>query len=170
MTAKLNLAFALAILLFFAWTLVEAQHFRAQARLFPVVIGVTGLLLTAVYLVAELVRVRRLGRLALEPAPASSLDTADDELAGEAVPAAVRRRRTYAILGWILGFTLAAWLLGFIVAVPLVTLAYLRFGARESWRLSAAYAVASGLLFYGLFDQVVHIPFEPGLLLSLLPA
>lgn len=164
MKANLNRAFAGAIALLFLWALFEAQGFRAQARLFPVVIGVVGLLLVVVYLAGSV----RQATPAAEPsadafgAPEALAEPAD------AVPPAVRRRRTAAILAWTVGFALATWLLGFPLAVPLATFAYLKVGARESWVTSVVFAAVTGAVFYGLFVEIVHLPFEDGVLVSLI--
>ena len=56
MTTNLSKAFSVALVLLFAWALFEAQGFRAQARLFPVAIGVAGLALALLHLVVELRR------------------------------------------------------------------------------------------------------------------
>ncbi len=165
MKANLNRAFAGAIALLFTWALFEAQGFRAQARLFPLVIGVTGLLLVVVYLVSGL----RQETSATEP-PAADAFGAPEGLAepAEALPPEVRQRRTAAILAWTVGFALATWLLGFPLAVPLATFAYLKMGARESWVTSVVFAAVTGAVFYGLFVEIVHLPFEDGVLVSLI--
>ena len=69
----------------------------------------------------------------------------------------------------VLAFALGTWLLGFPLAVPLMTLAYLKVGAGESTLVSLLFAAGSGIVFYGLFVEAVRIPFEPGLLVDLLP-
>jgi hypothetical protein len=35
--------------------------------------------------------------------------------------------------------------------------------------VSVIYAVVTGIVFYGLFVEIVRIPFEPGVLIVLLP-
>lgn len=179
MRSKLSVVFSAALVLFFAWTLYETHGFRAQARLFPVAIGVAGLLLALLHLGLEL---RQRAAPAVAEASASpamgdgaaaALARAEGDAAEEAldeeVPPAVRQRRTFAILGWVVAFALATWLLGFPLAVPLMTLAYLKVGAGESTLVSLLFAVGTGIVFYGLFVEAVRIPFEPGLLVDLLP-
>lgn len=179
--------FALALAALFAGTLVAAQNFRRQAQLFPIVIGVVGLSLAAAQVVQEVRRSRAPGddledRVDLpppHPSPGKEGESAVDMLAliadrepaeAEPVPPEVLRRRTAAILGWILAFTLAIWFLGFSLAVPVATFAYLKVGARESWRVSGLFTVLLGVLFYVVFIQVVRIPFDEGMLFTLLPA
>jgi hypothetical protein len=170
MKGNLNTAFSLALVLVFAWALFEAQGFRAQARLFPVAIGLAGLALALLHLGLQLRRTAApTGASDGAPGAAGRLAVADGEH-GELVSPEVRRRRTYAILGWVLAFALAIWLLGFPLAVPLMTLAYLKLGGGESARVSVVFAALTGVVFYGLFVEVVRLPFEPGVLTSLLPS
>jgi uncharacterized membrane protein len=158
MRGRLGLVFSLALVVVFALALISAQAFRAQVRLFPVVIGVAGLALALVQLAIELRRLR-------SAEPETAVATPESE-AG-APSAEVARRRTAAILGWILAFALGVWLIGFPLTVPLLTFAYLRLDARERWLPSALFAAASGVVFYGLFVYAARIPFDDGLLFTL---
>lgn len=164
MRNKLGLLFSLALVVLFAGALVGAQGFRAQARLFPIVIGVVGLAVAVLQLGQE---VRRQRAAAVS---AGRVDEAGPEAAveeTEEIPPQERRRRTVAILGWLMAFTVAIWLLGFPAAVPIAVGAYLRLGAGESWLASLVFALASGAVFYGLFVAAIRIPFEDGLLVTL---
>lgn len=164
MARNLGLAFSLSLVVLFAWTLFQAQNFRSQARLFPLIIGIVGLALALLQLGLEL----RRRDMSTAASPAGEARDGGGALPlgeqQEPMSPELRRRRTAIILGWILGFTLTVWLLGFPLAVPVATLAYVRFGAGESWPVSAVFAGACGVLFYGLFVYVVHIPFDEGIL------
>jgi hypothetical protein len=72
------------------------------------------------------------------------------------------RRRAGSIIGWTLGFFSAIWLLGFNVAVPVATFLYLKVGARERWPITACLTLLAWILFYGLFDFTLHLPFPKG--------
>ena len=165
MRNRFGLLFSLALVALFAGALVGAQGFRAQARLFPIVIAVAGLALALVQLGQEIRRQRspagnaeRVG----EAGPEEMQEQADQ------LPAEDQRRRTVAILGWLLAYVLAIWLLGFPLAVPILVGAYLKLGARESWLASAGFALACGAFFYGVFVRLIRIPFEDGVLFALL--
>jgi hypothetical protein len=75
-------------------------------------------------------------------------------------------RRTLIATGWILAFFAAIVLAGFPVAVPLFVLAYLKLQGREGWILSIVITAAVWGVFYGLFDQLLHLPFPAGWLFS----
>jgi hypothetical protein len=150
-------AFALCFVLVFAYVLWEAffgygETFR-RARLFPLAIGIPSLALALVVLVLEI-----RGRAA-PPAPAA----AADELGPPLEPAVVRRR-TAAMMGWVVGFFLGIWLLGFTLAVPILTCAYLKLGAGERWPTTLLLTGASFAFFFGVFDYGLHIPFPEGVL------
>jgi hypothetical protein len=85
--------------------------------------------------------------------------------AGAAGPPEAARRRTIAIVTWVLGFFVTIWLLGFSAAVPVTTVLYLKLAAREGWRLSIVLTVLSSAFFYGVFEWVLRVPFPTGQLL-----
>jgi hypothetical protein len=138
--------FDLAIVAAGAWALWESRRFALRAGLFPWVIGVTVLGLAIAQLGLDLA-----GRDA-RPAPPGA----------EPAPSPVVARRTAGILGWIVGYPAAMWLLGFGLGGALVTLLQLRLGGREGWPLALALGAATGVVVYGLFDRVLHIPFPSG--------
>ena len=152
---KLDALFTVAILLVFALALWQARGWDLQTGLFPWVIGSVMTVLT----------LAQLGLLLRGQGQTQSamLATADYDLP----PEVVRRRTAWTML-WIVGFVATIWLLGFPVAVPLLTLVYLRFGAREGWPLSVGLAAATGVLFYFVFVRTLSIFFERGVLLRLL--
>ena len=48
-------------------------------------------------------------------------------------------------------------LLGFFITVPLFTLLYLRYQAKEGWRLTLWLTAGMLVFFVGVFDQILHI-------------
>ena len=162
-----GVVFCLALAVLFAAALVAAQGFRAQARLFPTVIGIVGLALALLQLAMELRKQQAPAPGPPAVAPFGSGEESVEGMEGE-VPPEVLRRRTAALLAWVFGFAAAVWLVGFSAAVPLCTLAYLKVDARESWPTSIIFAAASGAVFYGLFEKAIRIPFDEGILITLL--
>ncbi len=125
----------------------------SRSGLFPLVIGLPTLVLA----IAQLALDVRGG-----PAGVASAESAAAALE---LPAAVVRQRSLLILGTILGFAVAIWLLGFLVAIPLVTLLYMK-AAGESWPLTIGLSVATIVVFYLMFVFWLNIPVPPGLLLE----
>jgi hypothetical protein len=155
-----RLAFAGGFVLLFAYVLGEAYFGFGQAfpraRLFPLAIGIPSFLLALLVLALE-VRAPD----APEPRPAVA-----EPALGPPLDAATERRRTLAMMGWVVGFFLGIWLLGFTLAVPVLTFLYLKFGAGERWVPTLILTGVSFAFFYGVFDYTLHLPFPPGVLLE----
>ncbi|MGH7848491.1 MAG: tripartite tricarboxylate transporter permease [Candidatus Binatia bacterium] len=142
--------FTLLVVAFFAWTLWEAREWWFRARLFPWAIGFSGLALAFAQLYLDTGVLMKTRRKRLVKARIKS----------------VVKKRTLGIAAWILGFFAAIWLLGFPIAVPLTTFLYLKIGAEERWPITTALTFIAWILFYGLFDYALHVPFPPGLLVD----
>ena len=107
-----------------------------------------------------------LTQLALELAGRSTRTVVYEGPAAEPVPSAEVARRTLEIILWIVGFFAAIWLLGFSTSVPAMTVLYLLVAGRERWPLALAGGAVSWLLFYAVFERVLHIQFPPPAVLS----
>jgi Tripartite tricarboxylate transporter TctB family len=145
---RASLILALAIAALSGWAIFSAFAWPLKAKLFPLVISIPLLCLA----LAEVVWVL-LG--------SSGTAAADFKLSQEHPPE-VARRRTLVAVAWIAGFFVLILLLGFLIAVPLLVFAYLRVQGKESWLFSAAFTLVLWAAFYGLFDQLLHLPFPPG--------
>ena len=71
--------------------------------------------------------------------------------------------------GWIVGFIASVALIGLIPTVPLFIIAFMRIAAREKWRLVVPIAVVMTLFSYGVFDQLIAIPWPDTVLGDFLP-
>ncbi|WP_449406301.1 tripartite tricarboxylate transporter TctB family protein [Massilia phosphatilytica] len=87
-----------------------------------------------------------------------------------AVPEKVALRRAMAFLGWLLGFLACTSVIGLIPTVPLFIVAFMRIEGRESWWTSVILAICVTAFLYGIFDQVLHIPWPSSLLGEWFPA
>ena len=160
MRFKPPVLFGLLIAVFFLFFIYEAREWRLQARLYPWAIGIPMLLLALAHIVLELRgKTRRRDSSGSAPVDFQFTHT-------QTVDESVARQRTLNIFSWILGFLVAIWLLGFSVSVPLFVFLYLKFQAREGWPLSVLLTCASWLLFWGLFDRLLHLPFPEGQLFT----
>ena len=146
-----NRLFALAFVLLFAYVMREVFFgFGAdeeRARLFPLIIGIPGLILASMAFGKELF---------------TSTRSVTIESDGEELEPAVVRRRMITIISWIIGFFGFIWLIGFVVSSVVATFAYLKFGNSERWSTSIALTGLAWLFFYGLFDYMLHLPFPDG--------
>ena len=80
----------------------------------------------------------------------------------------VARRRTLTIIVWILGFFALILSVGFPLGVPVFVFLYLKWAGKERWGLTLLLTILSWLLIKGLFDWLLHLPFPPGWIFSLL--
>lgn len=148
--------FALAILIFFIVFVYQATEWRLQARLYPWAVGIPMIGFALLQILFELAG--KTTRKETGNAPV-------DFQFGQSMDSAVSRRRTLNIFSWIIGFSIGIWLLGFAVAVPGMVFLYLKFQAGEKWWLSVSLTIAAWLIFWGLFDRLLRLPFPEGQLL-----
>jgi TctA family transporter len=72
--------------------------------------------------------------------------------------------RAARFFGWFLAFLACMALIGMIPTIPLMIVAFMRVEGRESWRLSLILALCVTALVYGIFQQIIHIPWPSSLL------
>ena len=153
--------FSLLVLLFFAVVIWAARDWPVKAQLYPWVIGIPMLVLAAFHLVADL-RSSAGGSVSpATPAEPSDSTPADIQFTKEIDPV-IARRRTVHIFSWIFGFLLACWLLGLSVTIPPFVFLYLKVKSGEGWTLSLVLTGAVWLLYWGLFDRLLRLPFPEG--------
>lgn len=159
-----SVVFTGALLALTAWALWEARGWPVQASLMAWLIGLPTAALLALQLAREILGAPDRA----DPAPGREegfrpAGAAGPGGAADADPAE-ERRRTAAIIGWVLGFAAAIWLAGFQFGVALATLLYLR-SAGEGW-LTAGGVTAGVLAAVVLvFDCGMHVFFAEGKLL-----
>jgi putative tricarboxylic transport membrane protein len=146
-------AFGFAIVLLFAWALWVSRGFGPRAGLFPWAIAGTTIVLAIVQQARDLTGRRR------DPSIAAAGDDA-----GRPPGEAWRRGRR--VCGWIFGFFVAILILGFSIGTTVLTLAYLRLGARERWPITLALTAFNFAFVYGFFERALGVPFPPGLLFT----
>jgi len=153
MHKKASLALALGVMAVSGYGVVAAWFWPWKAALFPLVIGIPLFVLSA----AEALWVL-LG--------STERATVQDFQISQELPEPEILRRSALAGAWILGFFAAILLLGFPLAVPLFIFLYLKVHGREGWVLSIVFTAVAWAFFYGLFDQLLHLPFPQGWLLE----
>ena len=147
------LIFDFFVLAFFGYMVWEAWAWDPQARLFPWVIGIPMLVLAVGHLVVD-----------WKGGPKQKVEGArpvDIEFA-EGIDPSVARSRTLMSFAWLIGFLVSIWFLGFSISTALVVFLYLKVQAREGWLLSLLLTCGAWLLYYGLFERLLKLPFEDG--------
>ena len=138
-----------------AYAIHAALRWTFKTALFPLSVSIPLLVLAAAQLLLEIY-----GKAETARGPAVDLELAAD------VPPDVARRRVMGVLYWIGGFILMVFLFGFPVAVPLFMFFYLRLQGRESWPWSLGLTAGAWGFFYFVFQRLIHMQFEDGLLQS----
>ncbi|HEY1607748.1 MAG TPA: tripartite tricarboxylate transporter permease [Paraburkholderia sp.] len=82
----------------------------------------------------------------------------------EKLPNKVVLLRAARFFGWFVAFLVCMSLIGMIPTVPIMIVAFMRVEGRESWKLSLIIAACVTALIYGVFDQLIHIPWPSSLL------
>ena len=157
MRFKPRFLFSLLLMAVAAYAVFSARRWPFKASLFPLATGIPLFVLAGAQLILEL-----FGRGETTGGPAVELEFSTD------VDPVVARKRVAGILTWIAGFILLVFLVGFPVAVPLFIFSFLSLQSRVGWGLSFTLTAIAWLCFYGLFQWLLHLPFEEGFIQSLL--
>ncbi|MGH7927816.1 MAG: tripartite tricarboxylate transporter TctB family protein [Candidatus Binatia bacterium] len=150
------------LVLLLVWVVWEARDWPFRTRLFPWSIGFPVLGLALVQF-----------GIASWKAFRGQLDSAVDEVDGEpgekadsaaTLDSKVLTRRTLSIAAWTIVFALGFWSFGFKVGGLVLSPAFLRFQARETWKMSILYGLGVYLFFLGGFEMALGFPLPPGII------
>jgi hypothetical protein len=150
------------LVLVLAWVVWEARDWPFRTRLFPWSIGFPVLGLALVQF-----------GIASWKAFRGQLDSDADEAKGQQgvkaeseapLNAKLLTQRTHVITVWTIVFALGFWLFGFKIGGLLLSLAFLRFQARESWKMSILYGLGVYLFFLAGFEMALGFPLPPGII------
>jgi len=150
-----RILFSLFLIAVAAYAVYSASAWSFKAALFPLSVSIPLIALTAAQLLLDL-----FGKAETANGPSVELEFGAD------VAPDVARRRVSATLLWIGGFILLVFLLGFPVAVPVFMLSYLGLQSRAGWWQSIGLTVAAWGFFYIVFQRVIRLQFEAGLVQS----
>ncbi len=155
MKSKGHLYFSAFLIVVSGYAIFSASRWSFKTGFFPLAIAIPLLALVLLHLYLEF-----FGAPEVSKGPA-----VDADFSGE-VPDDVARHRVITIFLWIAGFILAVYLIGFPLTVPLFMLFYLKFQSEASRFQLLALTAITWVLFYLLFQRLVHIQFEPGAIQS----
>lgn len=160
------------LLLLFIYIVIGGSGMSAQARLFTLAVGWIGIVIVAVQLIRELIQQHSENQVM---ASGQSLAEEEDDGPGGNVDFAVtdEEKTTYGRLaaieqfGWLWGMIFCLWLVGFYISVPAMMGLYLRRNG-ESWLLTILMTAGIWLAVWGLFHELLYLPFPEGYLFRLL--
>jgi len=145
--------FSLFLAVVGALAVAYAYDWPFKAALFPVMTGVPLLVLALVQVVLEI-----RGRAGPSAGPVMDLQHSTD------VAPELAQRRTIAIFAWMAGFIVLVVMLGFSLAVPVFAFSFLMYQSLAGFRTSVIIAAAAWAFFHGLFERVLQLQFEAGII------
>ena len=129
-----------------------ATAWSFKTKLFPLSVAIPLLVLSTIQLVLMLLGKEETNEAAM-----------DVEFATD-VPPEIVRRRVAGVFGWIVGFIALVYLLGFPWTAPLFIFLYLRLQSDLSWAGALVGGAVTWGCFHLLFQSLVHIQFESGVI------
>jgi len=132
-----------------AYAVFTSKEWPLGAGLFPWFVGIPVLVLSLVQLIMD-------GYASMKPRDNSATDTGDLQVDWSMSTAEVAKR-ALTFGAWLLALFFGIILFGFFLTIPLFTLFYLKFQAKESWTMSVSLTVGVLIFFVGLFDQILHV-------------
>jgi hypothetical protein len=154
---KGRILFCLFLIGVAAYAVWAALGWTFKAKLFPLTVSIPLMILAITQLLMEI-----LGKAGSTGGPAVDL-----EFSADVAPEVARRRVIGAFL-WVAGFILLVYLLGFPLAVPIFMFSFLITQSGVGFLLSVGLTGVTWLFFYGLFQRLIHLSFEDGLIQTLL--
>lgn len=152
MTFRANPSALLTLFIMAVWAtaISQSDEFSEQARLFPIVIGTTALVLCTIQLFLDLFAPKKEG-------PVDPVDLMDLPVDHDVPPREVAIRASK-IFGWILGLFAGSYVVGFLIAVPMFVFLYIAIRSRPSWWTTLAITLVIVVVVFGIFDQIIHVP------------
>src|SRR5262249_11804631 len=144
-----------------------------EARIVPTIVGVGEIVACGLSLANEIFSVREDedGGLAAKARAVVSQKIHMDIASKTAhLPGKTILIRGFVFFGWMVAFLCCMAVVGLIPTVPIFIIAYMRLEGPERWRHAILMAVVMVTLIYGVFDQLLAIPWPPTLLGSWFPA
>jgi len=148
-----NIVFDVLILLFFVYLVWEANEWKLQARLYPWVIGIPMVVLAVIHLAMDLK-----GSYLKKSSDAVPVDFQF----AKGIDPILAKWRTLNCFSWIIGFLASVWLVGFSISIAVGVFLYLKMQAKEGLVLSVVLTSACWLIYWGLFEQILYLPFPEG--------
>lgn len=124
-----------------------------KAKLFPLSVSIPLLILASLQMLQLI-----FGKEETNDSAAVDIEFSSD------LPPEVERRRVIAAFSWITGFIICVYLIGFPLTVPLFIFVYLKFESGVGWFYTCLSTALTWAIFYGLFEKLVHLQFEQGVL------
>jgi len=151
------------LLCLFGAMLSQAVTWPPYARIVPLIVGVGAVVFCAASLLTELCKRERTLTSGESAGIAATghMDIASNlsHLSGRQV---LGRGAVFFL--YLVGFMASMWLIGLIPTVPIFIAVLMRVEGREKWRIIAPMCLVMTLLIYGVFDQLLEVPWPATLM------
>jgi TctA family transporter len=170
--------FPAAMLCLFLVMLATSIYWPFEAKIIPTIVGVAAVTAVSLSLANDIFNVRlreakpeHLGAGGLPmPTIGSQKIHMDIGASTHHLPGMTVLVRGLMFFGWMVAFMGSMRVIGFIPTVPIFVIAYMRLEGPEQWRHAITMAVVMTLLVYGVFDQLLTIPWPQTLLGEYFPS
>jgi TctA family transporter len=159
-----RMLFPLALILLFATMLYQTLTWETAAKIVPVIVACGAILFGLLACLNE-AWPRRIHE-AEGPRQKIHMDIASHVAH---LTTGTKLWRGGIFFGWIASFLAAMAVIGLIPTVPVFIIAFMRVEGRERWPVTLGMAAVMTLFIYGLFDQLLAIPWPPSYLGTLVP-
>lgn len=149
MRATPSLLFTLFVAVVAAGCVYTARDWPLGTGLFPRFVGIPVLVMALLQLIMD-------GYRSVRASGAGVRDTGDLQV-DWTMSAAEVAARGLAFAAWLVGMFFGILLFGFFLTVPVFTLLYLKYQAKEGWPLTLWLTAGMLVFFVGVFDQILHI-------------
>lgn len=154
----------LGLLLIFGYVIFEAVGKPMQAKLFPMTVGVIGFVLMVIQLGWELWTVWKTEHTKPDR-KANQQEGAADFAITDVEKSRIGRLRAAEQFGWLAGLLAGLFLIGFYISVPLMVGLYL-WRHHESPKFIITMTVGTAVVVWGVFNQLLNLPFPQGLIIE----
>lgn len=144
--------------------LAQAVTWNLSAKIIPMIVGSGAILFCSLSLLNDLFKGDTHKLRAAEKAARGEVDEKmhmDIASTISQMPTGLIVRRGAMFFGWMVGFLASMALIGILPTVPLFIAALMRIENREPWKVVIPMALCVTVLVYGLFDQLLTIPWPP---------
>ncbi|MDF1590965.1 MAG: tripartite tricarboxylate transporter TctB family protein [Desulfobacterales bacterium] len=143
-----EIGFATLLVIIFAMFVILGWGYAKRPRIVPLTLSIPGLAFSVIHLANSIVKSKRAGKKQDADPEAS----AKKPLKHQKAPLPGEGRKILEVWAWIIVLALGINFLGFMIAIPIFLLAFLRFFAKRSWKIStiiaASFVLAVYLVFY----------------------
>lgn len=164
-TKKAEIIFSLFLLLMFLTSVIIAISYDRQTRMFPLIIGVPGLILCVIlfssyYIPAVSKRLTTIKQKEFFKANDKEEQEDDEKKKKEFKKVSLKELN---ITIWIIGLLIIIYILGFMITIPLFIFLFLKFREKENLIISILFSVSSWVVIYIMFILILKAQLYGGI-------